>query len=298
MSAAEREALRRWNGQGLENHELPQKGVYRMQQTRTSHPVHPGRTGVIIVLIVVALGIVLLQSGIFVVREVRVVGTRQYGQDQVVAYAGIQLGQSIFSVEESVVAQGLSRDRYLILESLHIQYPDTVTLYVRERAPYAALTWLGVLVVLDEEGQILETSGQLDASLQIPVITGMQVDHLVVGTKLTCRNPAQIEAAWALLKELTLQAVSGRVSELNVSDLDNLYLITKEGMKVEVGNAGDMEQKIGMMRSVLDDLAARGIYTGSLDVSNATIADYWENEVVREVYRPDPTAVPKEMLNR
>lgn len=269
-----------------------------MQQTRTSRPVHPGRTAIIIVLIVVALGIVLLQSGIFVVREVRVVGTRQYAQDQVVAYAGIQMGQSIFSVEESVIAQNLGRDRYLILESLHIQYPDTVTLYVRERMPYAALTWLGVLVIMDEEGQILETSGQLDASLQIPVITGMQVDHLVVGMKLTCRNPAQLAAAWTLLKELTLQAASGRVSELNVSDLDNLYLITKEGMKVEVGNAKDMEQKIGMMRGVLDDLSARGIYTGSLDVSNATIADYWENEVVHEVYRPDPTAVPKEVLNR
>jgi cell division protein FtsQ len=267
-----------------------------MEYERTSPARHPGRWAVIVVLAVAALGIFLLQHSVFVVRTVTVEGATRYTPQDVVRIAGIHDGQNVFTLDQQEIAQNLSQDQYLLLDSIYINYPNELILRVRERKPRAALTWMGVLVMLDEEGRVLETSNQLDARLQIPVVTGMEVTSMDVGMDLATRDPAQVRAMNAMLNELALQKVSALVSELNVANLDNLYLVTQEGMKVMLGDLENLEAKLGLARAVLDELRAGGIQTGSIDVSTTTVADYREVPIMANPYLPEATAVPKELV--
>ncbi len=259
---------------------------------------HPGRIAMIAVLIVAVVGIFLLQNGVFVVRSVTVEGATLYAPEQVVRIAGIRSGQSVFTIDQKEIAENLSKDRYLLLDSLYINYPSELILRVRERKPGAALPWLGVLNMLDAECRVLEKSAQLDTRMQIPVITGADVLSDAIGQTLATREPAQLEAIRAVLDELNMQGVTARISELNVTNLDNLYLITQEGMKILLGSDGELEQKIGLMRSVLDALSLEGKVTGSLDVSTITVADYRAVPIQAAQYLPDATAVPPELVGR
>lgn len=269
-----------------------------MRYERTSPVRHPGRIAAVVVLLVAVLGVLLLQKGVFVLRNVWVEGVTRYDSNQVVAISGLRYGQSVFSINQQDVADSLQRDRFLTLDSIYIDYPDGVILRVRERMPRAALLWLGRLVLVDEIDSVMDVSGQLDTRLQVPVVTGMELTVTDVGRPLGVRMPAQFDTVKKVLNELELQTVTARVAELNVANLDNLYLVTQEGLKVELGDSEQLEQKIGMMRATLDELKAMGVYTGLLDVSAVYVADYQEERDFEREYAVEPTAVPNELVGR
>ncbi len=269
-----------------------------MRYERTSPVRHPGRIAAVVILLAVIAGVVLLQKGVFVLRNVWVEGDTRFSNEQVVDYAGLHYGQSMFSLDRETITANVQRNRFLILDSIYIDYPDALILRVRERKPLVALTWMGWLVMLDELGCVMELSGQLDTRLEIPVVTGMDVTAADVGNRVGTRTPAQYDAMEVVVKELESQAVTARVAELNVASLDNLYLVTQEGMKVELGDSTDIEIKIGMMRSTLEELAIQGLYTGLLDVSVVYVADYLEGRDYDVEYVPDPTAVPNELVGQ
>jgi len=241
---------------------------------RTSFVRHPGRVAAIVLVLAAVIGVLLLQRGVFVLRNLRVEGTARYTNQQVADWAGLFHGQSIFALDQQQIARNLQGEAFLILESIYVDYPDTLILKVRERAPRAALSQNGLYLLIDEINTVLDIDGALDPALQVPVVTGMDVLRGDAGLPLAVRVPAQLTAMNEVLNELELQMVTARVSELNVANLDNLYLVTKEGLIVELGDSDQMEPKIGMMRAVLERLRDMGVYTGSLDVSVPYTADY------------------------
>ena len=66
------------------------------------------------------------------------------------------------------------------------------------------------------------------------------------------------------------------VSELNVANLDEVYLVSVSGVLVVLGEAQDLPEKLEWMRAVLAELTRQGVMRGVLDVStgkNAVYAD-------------------------
>jgi cell division septal protein FtsQ len=248
---------------------------------------------------VAAIGVVWLRTNVYVIQSVTVEGDMgAYTPAEVVACCGVHSGQSVFYVDQLKIAQALSQQLHLELDAVEVKYPNKLILSVHPRAPRAALSILGMLLMVDKDGLVLEASSQLDTRLQIPVVTGMEDVAWNMGRTVIPKDEAQLQAVHDVLNELELQLVITRASELNVAKLDNLYLITREGMKVELGDRSDMERKIGLMRAVLAELAKASVYTGSLDVSSGTVADYQEMQIFNYEYVPEPTAVPNEMVRR
>ncbi len=265
-----------------------------LRTSRTSpRKSHSGRIGVLVVFAVAFIGLLLLRNQMFVVHSVSVEGNRRYTAEQVVTISGIRAGQNVFSLSEQEIADNIARDLYLVFDSMYINYPDHVILRVHERGPSAALSWLGVLVMLDERGVVMETTNMLDDWLQVPIVTGVNVTSSDVGLPLQSRDPKQIEALQKVLEELSLQGFLTNITELNVGDLEKLYLVTQEGMKVELGNLEKMEVKIGILRGVYAQLVQQQALTGTIDVSTGEYADHREQIILKKTFVPDPTVQPR-----
>ena len=108
----------------------------------------------------------------------------------------------------------------------------------------------------------------------MPVITGVTVTGCAVGQTVISNVAGQIQAASRVLQALWNSGLQQQVSELNLADLDNLYLITNSGMMVVLGDESAMADKLTWMQAVTQQLAAEGVTTGSLDVSSGTSAIY------------------------
>lgn len=267
-----------------------------MPQRRTSHTV---AAAVVTLLVTAVLGIWFLGTQVFCVREVIVEGNRFRSAQEVVIASGIQGGENVFLLDETKVRESLEKDRYLRFMGMTVNLPQTVILRVTENSPQAVLTWLGVLVVIDDQGMVLERSGQLDIGLDLPVVTGVEVSDLTLGQPLSAKNPAQLVAMRSILSALNDLDLVQSVSELNVSNLDNLYLVTREGMKVSLGNTEQIIQKVGILKAVMNELTPEEMRQGSLDVTSGKVGDFSPKPVydtgpkVDATRQPAVTATPK-----
>ena len=59
-----------------------------------------------------------------------------------------------------------------------------------------------------------------------------------------------------------------------MSDVENLRIITRTGIRVELGDAENMGNKIAWMKGAVADLERRGESGGTLDVRSGSKADY------------------------
>ncbi|MEA5014439.1 MAG: FtsQ-type POTRA domain-containing protein [Candidatus Limiplasma sp.] len=231
-----------------------------------------GRLLFLLVCAVAAL--VVLQGTVFRLKTVYVVGNKTKSPQEIAMLSGLVKGMNIFAINEQDVRANLSADHTVEFLSMQKDYPSTIYLYISERASTAVFQWLGMQYLLDPQGLVMEESNSLVLPEGILAVTGLQPTQIRVGQKLEVVNPGQLSAYVSILSELSLQLYGDQISELNLSDPDNLYLVTVDGITVRLGNGEYMRAKIGALRTDMAYLRQLGKTSGILDVSIPQDAKY------------------------
>jgi cell division protein FtsQ len=106
--------------------------------------------------ILVAAGVWLaLNSSLFAIREVRVVGNAWLTSAEVRALGGVRAGANLFRLSPPEVERGLQRSAWVAKARVDRRWPSTVVLWIEERRPAA---WLGSPdgpVVVSADGMVL-----------------------------------------------------------------------------------------------------------------------------------------------
>ena len=118
--------------------------------------------------ILVAVGVWLaLNSSLFAIREVRVVGNAWLTGAEVRALGGVREGANLFRLSPPEVERGLQRSAWVAKARVDRRWPSTVVLWIEERRPAAWLRSPDGPVMVSGNGTVLPTgAGQ---SLQRPV---------------------------------------------------------------------------------------------------------------------------------
>lgn len=242
------------------------------RRKRTVHPVAVG--AVVIAALLVVLGPVLYRS-VFGVRTIAVEGNSYVSTDDVVASSGIRYGQSIFGVKSDLVRDGVNANRYLEFVSVSRHYPSTVTIRVTEHTPRAKMMWMGMLLIIGENGVVLERTSDIDIAVHVPEVIGMSVETVSVGQPIVYKVVGQGEAIDNILSAIELQGIEGEVAEINISSPDSLSLVMESGLQVLLGDERYIQQKIALVRDTVPRLAAlQTLAGGTLNVSSGVAADY------------------------
>lgn len=228
----------------------------------------------LVLLCLVTVGLVVVEKLVFRLETVYVVGNEQKTPQQVVTASGLVRGRNMLGIEESEVAAALAKDHTLIFKGMQKEYPSTIYLYIEERKVVAAMQWLGMLYTLDGEGMVMTETSSAQLPQGLPLVTGMMAGGVVVGQILSPRNAKQLEAYRCIMEELELQLYSSQISEINLADPDNLYLVTAEGVTVRLGDSRYMQAKIGAVRTDMAYLRQLGKTGGILDVTTPEDAKY------------------------
>lgn len=225
-----------------------------------------------ILILLTLLGV--LKWNVFTIKSISVSGTLTREDSDIIAQSGLVIGDFIFDVDTKKTKASLEKDPYLLVEGVYCRYPSRVEILVKERWPRAMIVYYEKIIVLDENGKILEVLDTLGDFADIAVVTGMDVDRFSVGEMLTSKDPVQLFAMNEVLTELIAQDALSLISELNLDNVDNLYLVSREGIKVQLGERTNMEDKIRWMRATLPVLREEGYREGELDVTSGKHADF------------------------
>jgi len=228
----------------------------------------------IFVLAAAVVAIIVLQGIVFRLKTVYVIGNVKRSAQQVASESGLVKGLNIFSISADEVRDNLSSDHTIIFLGLQKNYPSTIYIYISEREAIAAMQWLGLQYTLDGEGIVMSETSSMTLPTDMPNVTGLQITNVHMGQKLEVRNQEQMHAYYDIMSELGLQYFRDQITELNLSDTENLYLLTSTGISIRLGNRQFMRAKIGALRTDIAYLQQLGKTSGVLDVSIPEDAKY------------------------
>ena len=239
--------------------------------------------------------IVLACSQVFVVRDVMVVGNRNLLREEVVTQSGVKIGDNLLGISDQSLKQALEQNRYIQYLGHGFDYRGTLTLRIEERLGMAVVYDLGYYYVLDAEGMVLECAGSAyPTGVAGPKVSGFDLSpnsRITVGEMLPVNDKGQLEAMEAVLSELDQTNMLGRTSELNIKNTDNIYILTSEGAKIELGDTGNLRTKLLIGREVLAVREEKGDLLGAkIDVSNGKNAHYIP--AILPTITPTPTVTP------
>ena len=78
----------------------------------------------------------------------------------------------------------------------------------------------------------------------LPVVKGLKFETFKVGEFLSVENEEQFSTTTQIIKVIKNAGMLDIVSEIDISDLTNIRLKIKEGIKANLGSADNMEYKI------------------------------------------------------
>lgn len=226
-------------------------------------------TAVCVLVLVLAVSVILNES-LLRIHWVRVQGISIVSWAEAVQAAGLDKPVGYFTVSENKVAAGVNSHRYLIFERMEKQFPDTITIYMKERSPVARVQEMGTNYYLDDQGMVLEknllrvNSGSPD---DMVVVTGLKPKELRVGRVIVAGTSEHMKAYEALFEELQLQGWLSQISELNITDPESIYLVTRDGYSAHLGGLSSLRAKIGTVRAVVAKLREMGKTGGMLEAS-------------------------------
>ena len=227
-----------------------------------------GAVALTAILALVAVSLVIAGGRVFVVHSVVVEGNRFISAEEIMQTGGVSIGDSMFTLDTAAVAEKINEHQYLTCNSVWRDFPDRVFINVTEPQPVATANWMGSLVMLGQDGVVMEITGQIDIELAVPVITGASIKSARVGEAVTYGVAGQAEAVEAVLEAIDWQGFTGEISEINVGTLDDLYLVTVDGLIIRLGDSEKLDEKILTARSALVPLRAAYAMRGAvLDVS-------------------------------
>lgn len=236
----------------------------------TSSPKAEGHTLrwlVLIVAVIAAVGYV-IYGAVFRVRSVTVEGIRAISQEEVIRLSGISMGMNIFSINDEQVEAGIESNRYLSFVCVDKQLPDKVIVQVRERTPATLVTYCGIAYTLDNRGMVLEESQNTGVKPDhLVTVSGLNIRRCMVGETVQLHSDRQMGVYTELLVELKVMSALDEVSELDLSDMDNLFLVSRDGYTVRLGNTDSLHAKLRAMILTRDHLNATGHIGGTIDVS-------------------------------
>ncbi|MBR6753052.1 MAG: FtsQ-type POTRA domain-containing protein [Clostridia bacterium] len=233
----------------------------------------PGIKTALLCLVVLAVLAVFVFGSLFRIRTVTIYGNERFTPEEVMQQAGISYGISYFTVTDEYLRDHIGQNHYFIYNGMEKRVPGILNIYITERKERANVYVMGINYLLDEEGMVLRknTDGLQE---DLPAVTGMQTRSVTEGKMIIPGNENQLKSYQAIMTELLAQGYAGEIAELKVSDPEKLYLLTRSGYTIELGDGENLRAKIGTARAVVEKLEAMGYEGGVIDASVPAIATY------------------------
>lgn len=218
--------------------------------------------GLAVVLIVLTVGITISYTFLFNLNEIRVSGeSDMYSAEEIVTAAGIEKGDNLLRLdEEKSEAQILDKLLYVETATVSKKFPSAVEIKVTRCIPaYNVLYGEGGSLLVSKKGKILNDNGVGNSytSNGLPVIYGYEPDVLTAGKLVSTKNDHKKEAFNEIISCLGTKGDSNIVS-VDMNDEFSIVVTYKNGMIFRMGSWSDVEYKLNLAESVMQEESMRG----------------------------------------
>ena len=204
----------------------------------------------LVVIAVLGSGWLLSRSALFDIDRIAVVGTSRLASDDVLAVAGVRVGEPMLAVTSGDVAGRVEALPWIKSASVSRSIGGRLTIIVTERSAVAVMTdEAGAPVLVDGSGHVLSAPGLNEGTVTtVEGITAGEVGSVVDGAS------GALEVA-----SLLTPGVRSRVTSVVVLPDGNLQLRLKPQGIVELGPPTDLAAKLASLTIVMGQVDQRDL---------------------------------------
>lgn len=186
-------------------------------------------------------------STYFALGRVEVKGGRQLSHLELLSLSKIRPRRNLFCLNIRKIKANLQRHPKIKEVEVNRQLPDTIFLKVRERKPEAIVFAHNLFWIIDEEGFVLDKKDN-KGRLHLPLLTGVGKLKIRIGERL--KNEKISQALDCLRFSSCLQPE--KLAKVGFDSRGKVYLYTKSGLEIRLGEAEDLKEKIEEIPLVLE----------------------------------------------
>lgn len=224
---------------------------------------------ILILFLVVVIGVTLSITVFFNVETIEVSETENYTSDEIIAYAGVEIGDNLFrmnlqDIEDAIMNRTTDLDKVVVERKL----PDTLSIRLTPSTPMA--------VVAAKEGYYILSSGARVMSV-VPILDGYESLFLLSGLDL---NQVQVgdfvdgNEEYRTVKQI-LEAISDSglesIRSLELGDGNDIRLSYEGRVTILLGNILEIDHKLQMAKQILAEKVGE-TEEGILDVADTSTA--------------------------
>lgn len=218
----------------------------------------------------VVLAVTVGMSVFFKVDTVTVTGANKYSAATVAEASQIREGDSLIFFGRGRAARRIKMDLpYVDTVRFELQLPGTVNIIIEEKTlAYALQAADGSWWMVTADGKVVEKT-TAEAAQTAPTIQGVILQSPAIGKNAVAFEPDgspdtvatagdRLKAAVAILTQLEKWELFAPATVVDVSDLFALRLYCGPDYRVELGDTGDLEEKIEVVKYAIPQLDGRG----------------------------------------
>lgn len=217
----------------------------------------------IAVLILLVIGYLFIP--LFHTKHVIVLGNSSVKEVDIPKYTAQTLDKNVFLVKKNKMEEDFLQSPYIKSIQISAKFPRTLVFNITERKAVATIKFSGGFAIIDDNATILETTQDINQIVK-PLISGIEPKDVVVGKEVIMGENNNLPLGLSVLSNIKSAKLLSNVSQIDISDMKNLHLITPQGIVVLLGEGKELNEKMLVLNKILINLFERKIYTGYVDM--------------------------------
>ncbi|MBQ2966503.1 MAG: FtsQ-type POTRA domain-containing protein [Clostridia bacterium] len=177
--------------------------------------------------------------------------------------------ENIYQLSIRKGEEKLEQHPYVKKAVIKRKIPSTIQVTLTERVPVSYVAFGNAVVLLDEEGYLLEQQGKKPKKL--PAVTGISVKTLKIGDSLKERNVAKANAYTALYEKLAEYELAAQTTEIDIKDPNQIKCVLGGNKEIHFGDGYQLDYKMRMLQVAVEELGPSEAGTITLTVEGKAI---------------------------
>ncbi len=211
----------------------------------------------VVVLLVLTFGVTLCMTFLFNIDEIVISGeSEKYTYMEIVEASGIRAGDNLLRLDTEKAKKAIM-DKLLYVETVNIDrdFPSTLRINVSRCIPAFNVQYEGGVLLVSGKGKILSDNDFYTDDL--PIIYGFVPKEMSPGSMLETESKDSMAAFEQLVNRF--QKDSGAdIASIDLTDIYNIVVTYRNGMIFKMGNNNDVEYKLDLAKSVMEDDVVKG----------------------------------------
>ncbi|MGE5632997.1 MAG: cell division protein FtsQ/DivIB [Caulobacteraceae bacterium] len=208
-----------------------------------------------------------ISSSFFQIKFITVEGNKSVSREEIIKLSSIYYGENIFRINKKNSMRSIFQNPYVKMIKIKRILPNKVLIDIIEREIMAYVPYVGSYLNIDEEGMIIEINPAIKKP-DLPIVKGLKFETFKIGEYLNIQNKEQFSVTTMLIREIKNAGMLNLVSEIDVTDLSNIKLKIKDGIKANLGSIDNISYKISFAKSIIEDAKSHSL-KGTIEMSHS-----------------------------